>query len=76
MPLKDEKSNFHGVRSKQKFQKLFLVQKILYVKQNLRGGWSGFGMVRTWDGSQLIWVNWDESQQIVFVSQTNPNQEV
>ena len=35
----------------------FLVQNNLYVKQILRGGWSGFGMVRSWDGSQLIGMN-------------------
>ena len=35
----------------------FSVQNNLYVKQILRGGWSGFGMVRSWDGSQLIGMN-------------------
>ena len=50
----------------------FLVQNKWYVKQNLRGRWSGFGMARSWDRSQLIW---DESQQIVRAD-TQPTQTI
>ena len=51
---------------------LFLVQNKWYVKQNLRGRWSGFGMARSWDRSQLIW---DESQHIVRAD-TQPTQTI
>ena len=37
------------------FNKLFfLVQNNWYLKQIHRGGWPGFGMAWSWDGSQLI----------------------
>ena len=32
----------------------FLVQNNWYVKKICRGGWSGFGMAWSWDGSQLM----------------------
>ena len=37
-------------------------------------GW----MVGVWDGTKLGWIptDWDESQHIIFLSQTNPNWEV
>ena len=36
------------------FLSFFLVQNNWYVKQIPRGGWSGFGMVWSWDRSQLM----------------------
>ena len=51
------------------FLAMFDIEQLIY-QTNLEG-W----MVGVWDGTKLGWIptDWDESQYIIFLSQSNPN---
>ena len=55
-------------------EKTFLFGTEQSICQTNLEGW----MVGVWDGTKLGWIptDWDESQHIIFLSQTNPNWEV